>query len=333
MLYPLKFRPIYKERIWGGQMLEHALGKKSLPSGKIVGESWELCGMPGDSSVVSEGPLKGNSLAELVEIYMGDLVGEGVYDLFGDEFPLLIKFIDAKENLSIQVHPSDKVALERHDSMGKTEMWYVVDAEKGAQIMIGFDHNITPQEYTEAIEQGTLDSLITKFDVVPGQTFYIPAGAVHAICKGVLVAEIQQTSDITYRIFDWNRTDDKGKHRELHTSQALDVMDFSHHSSQYYLTQPQRTINNTHTLRNCKYFNSSLTQLDGSQELERIYEMIDSFVVYICIEGKLKISIQGQTDTTINRGETVLIPAIFDSVTLSGKGKIIETYIDSNSFE
>lgn len=333
MLYPLKFRPLYKERIWGGDLLAHSLGKKSLPKDKIVGESWELCGMPGDSSVVSNGALRGNSLSELVEIYMGDLVGEGVYDLFGDEFPLLFKFIDAQQNLSIQVHPGDEVAMERHGSMGKTEMWYVVDAEPGAQIMLGFERSVTADQYRQALEQGKVDELITRFDVTPGQTFYIPSGAVHAICKGVLVAEIQQTSDITYRIFDWNRVDDNGNPRELHTAQALDVIDFSHHSPEYYLTQPQQILNSTSTLRNCKYFNSSITVLDGTLELERQYEMVDSFVVYLCIEGSLVIKINGQPDTTIERGETVLIPAVFNLVALSGSGKIIETYIDSALFE
>lgn len=333
MLYPLKFKPLYKERIWGGDMLARSLGKRHMPKDKVVGESWELCGMPSDSSVVSGGALMDNTLAELVEIYMGDLVGEGVYDLFGDEFPLLVKFIDARENLSIQVHPGDEVALERHDSMGKTEMWYVVDATPGAKIMLGFEQSITKEQYQAALDGGAVDSLITKFDAVPGQTFYIPSGAVHAIGRGVLVAEIQQTSDITYRIFDWNRVDDKGNPRELHTAQALDVIDFSHHSPEYYLTPvPQGQADNS-VLRNCKYFNSSLTTLDGTRELERQYEMVDSFVIYVCIDGCLTIKIQGLHDTTIEKGETVLIPAIFDTVTLHGKGKIIETYIDSSSFE
>lgn len=325
MLYPLKFEPLYKERIWGGGRLAEALGKKSLPEGKIIGESWELCGMPQDCSVVSNGILKGNTLAELVEIYMGDLVGEQVYDLFGDEFPLLVKFIDAGENLSIQVHPGDEVALDRHNSMGKTEMWYVLHAEPGAQIMLGFLHNVTPEQYTEALEKGALDSLITKFDAVKGQCYYIPAGAVHAICKGVLVAEIQQTSDITYRLFDWNRLDDKGNPRELHTDQALQVIDLSHHTNPYYLTEPQTAPNTTLPLRNCAYFNTTLTTLDGTQELERNYLLLDSFQIYTCTQGALTIKIPGLPNTSITMGETVLIPAIFDLVTLSGCGQIIET--------
>ncbi|MEG2756019.1 MAG: type I phosphomannose isomerase catalytic subunit, partial [Mucinivorans sp.] len=209
MLYPLKFKPLYKERIWGGRELETTFGKK-LPSGKVIGESWELSAVAGDVSVVSNGKLKGNNLQELIEIYMGDLVGENVYDRFGDEFPLLIKLIDAQDFLSIQVHPNDELSRQRHNAYGKTEMWYVIDHKPGAELFLGFNQEMTREKYIDYLNLGKLDELLTRYKVSKNSAYFIPAGAIHAIGKGILIAEIQQTSDITYRVFDFNRVDANG---------------------------------------------------------------------------------------------------------------------------
>ena len=183
MLYPLKFKPLYKERIWGGQRLASAMGKK-LPEGVKIGESWEISGVEGDVSVVANGCLKSNNLQELIEVYMGDLVGEKIYDKYGLEFPVLIKLIDAEDVLSIQVHPDDKLAEERHHSYGKTEMWYVIAAEPGASLYVGFNRQVTRQEYLDAVAAGTLPSLLNKVEVKAGDAYFIPAGTVHAIGAG-----------------------------------------------------------------------------------------------------------------------------------------------------
>ena len=224
MLYPLKFKPRYKERIWGGDALHTKLGKK-IPKDTPIGESWELSAVDGDLSVVAKGPLAGNNIEELTEVYMGDLVGDRIYEKFGLQFPLLIKLIDAQDKLSIQVHPDDRLAAERHDSYGKTEMWYLLDCDKDAELYCGFSREVSREEYLRHVKAGTMADILERERVKPGDAFFIPAGTVHAIGKGCLIAEIQQTSDITYRIFDWIRTDDHGHARELHTDLALDAIE------------------------------------------------------------------------------------------------------------
>ena len=216
MLYPLKFKPILKEKIWGGRRLGEKLGKR-LPAGRAVGESWELSGLDGNRSVVRNGPLKGNDLEELIEVYMGELVGDRVYERFGLQFPLLIKYLDVQQPLSVQVHPNDDLAAERHGSYGKTEMWYVVDCGPDAALRVGFDGPVTREQYAEHVERGTLPELLAKARVHPGDTFFVPAGTVHTIEGSVLIAEIQQASDITYRIYDWDRVGPDGRKRELQT--------------------------------------------------------------------------------------------------------------------
>ena len=224
MLYPLKFKPILKEKIWGGRRLGEKLGKR-LPAGRAVGESWELSGLDGNRSVVRNGPLKGNDLEELIEVYMGELVGDRVYERFGLQFPLLIKYLDVQQPLSVQVHPNDDLAAERHGSYGKTEMWYVVDCGPDAALRVGFDGPVTREQYAEHVERGTLPELMAKARVHPGDTFFIPAGTVHTIEGSVLIAEIQQASDITYRIYDWDRVGPDGRKRELQTDLAADAID------------------------------------------------------------------------------------------------------------
>jgi len=224
-LYPLKFKPIFKDKIWGGNKIKTLLNKDFSPLPNC-GESWEISGVQDEISVVSNGFLIGNNLQELIEIYMGDLVGDQVYQKYGIEFPLLIKFIDAHDDLSIQVHPNDKLAMQRHNAYGKTEMWYIIDADRGAKLISGFNTEVTKDAYIKHLENNTLNLILNYEEVKAGDVFFMPAGRVHAIGKGILLTEIQQTSDITYRIYDYNRKGTDGKPRELHTSLALDAIDF-----------------------------------------------------------------------------------------------------------
>lgn len=323
-LYPLKFSPILKDKIWGGIKLSKLFGKESATD--KAGESWELSGYEGDESVVVNGFLEGNNLVELAEVYMGDLIGDKIYDRFGLSFPLLFKLIDANENLSIQVHPGDEVAAERHNSFGKTEMWYVVDADPGAELIIGFTRDCSKEEYVEALENDRVENLLQKVPVKKGDVFFIPAGLVHAIGKGVVVAEIQQSSDITYRIYDYKRVDDQGNERDLHTAEALDVINFS--ASTNPKTACQAEMNEVTSLVTCEYFTTNL--LKFNLQLIRNYAALDSFVAYMCLEGSFDIHTNDDI-TTIEKGDTVLIPAIIDEVRLiphSEKVLMLEVYIN-----
>lgn len=321
MLYPLKFKPLYKERIWGGRRMAEAFGKK-LPEGKKIGESWELSGVEGNLSVVSNGKLAGNNIEELIEVYMGDLVGDSVYEKFGLEFPLLIKFIDAADVLSIQVHPDDKLAAERHNAYGKTEMWYVLDNDPGAELCLGFNRKVSREEYLESVKNGNLPELLDRVKVKPDDAYFIPAGTIHAIGKGLLVAEIQQTSDITYRVFDWNRVDDNGNPRELHTELAVDAINFGDHEEYNVTVSPKK--GEAAQMQSCPYFASSVLSVNG--EMVRPYVELDSFVIYICLEGKADL-VWEKGRETIKKGETMLIPAEIDEITFEGDAKIIEVYI------
>lgn len=322
-LYPLKFEPICLEKIWGGNRLKTIFNKHY--NLKNCGESWEISGYDDKISVVANGFLKGNDLNELVEIYMGDLVGDKVYEKFGLEFPLLIKFIDAQEDLSIQVHPNDELSLERHNAYGKTEMWYVVDAADGALINSGFNQPVDREKYLEYLENGKLTDLLKYDEAKVGDVFFIPAGRVHAICKGSMVTEIQQTSDMTYRIFDYNRKDDKGKLRELHNDLALDAIDFSYLDE--YKTKYRAEINKSTEIVSCKYFTTNILEFD--RPIEKDYFKLDSFVIYITLESDFEIETEAGTEK-VGKGETVLIPAIIDGVKLipqNGKVKLLEVYI------
>lgn len=322
-LYPLKFTPICLEKIWGGNRLKTLLNKKY--DAKNCGESWEISGVEGNISVVANGFLKGNNLAELVEIYMGDLVGDKVYEKFGNEFPLLIKFIDPQDDLSIQVHPNDELSKERHNAFGKTEMWYVVDVTEGALINSGFNQPVDREKYIEYLENGNLIDLLKYDEVKVGDVFFIPAGRVHAIGKGSMVTEIQQTSDVTYRIFDYNRTDEKGNLRELHTELALDAIDFSYLDD--YKTKYTPVPNKSTEIVSCKYFTTNILEFDKT--IEKDYFKIDSFVIYITLEGNFEIETEAGTEK-IAKGETVLIPANIDILKIKptkGKVKLLEVYI------
>lgn len=321
MLYPLKFKPLLKERIWGGEALRTAMGK-TLPEGKKIGESWELSGVDGDISKVINGKLKGNDIQELIEVYMGELVGDKIYAEYGLEFPLLIKLIDAQDVLSIQVHPGDELARERHDSYGKTEMWYVIDATPGASLYMGFKENVTREQYLDAVAQGTLPQLLNRIEVSPGEAYFIPAGTIHAIGKGLLIAEIQQTSDITYRVDDWGRLDDNGNPRQLHTELAVDALDFVQGKKLDVTAQPIE--NKAVKLVECKYFTTNSLKVNGS--VEREYVALDSFVIYICLGGSLNVKYSDGSET-LAKGECMLIPASIDSVILEGEATILEIYI------
>lgn len=323
-LYPIKFKPIFHEKIWGGNRMKTILNK-DFGALANCGESWEISGVEGNISVVSNGMLAGNDLNELVEIYMGDLVGDKVYEKFGQEFPLLIKFIDAQDDLSIQVHPNDKLSKERHNAFGKTEMWYVAGTEDGALINSGFNQEVSREKYLEYFKEGKLTDLLHYDEAKVGDVFFIPAGRVHAIGKGCLVAEIQQTSDVTYRIFDYNRTDDKGNERELHTDLALDAIDFSYASE--YKTKYEIETNKSVELVSCPYFTTNI--LEFNNEIDKDYIAIDSFVIYMTMEGSFDIISEAGKET-VGMGETVLIPASLESIQLkpnSANVKIMEVYI------
>lgn len=324
MLYPLKFEPILKDKIWGGTKLKSLFGKAAT-SDKL-GESWELSGYEADESVVTNGFLAGNNLPELIEIYMGELVGDKIYDEYGLYFPLLFKLIDANENLSIQVHPGDEVAAERHNSYGKTEMWYVVDADPGAELIIGFTENCSRDEYLDALDAGLVEDLLQKVPVKKGDVFFIPSGLVHAIGKGVVVAEIQQSSDITYRIYDYKRTDDQGNERELHTEQALDVINFE--ASKEPKTNYEPLLNEITPLVTCDYFTTNMLRFDHNITLH--YAKIDSFVAYMCLEGNFVIEFEGEK-TIVNKGDTILIPACIDELSLIPDSLVtlLEVYVES----
>jgi mannose-6-phosphate isomerase len=323
-LYPLKFKPILKDRIWGGDQLKTVFGKQGKCS--VCGESWELSAVPQDISVVENGFLKNNSLVELIEVYMGDLVGDKVYEKFGFDFPLLIKLIDANDDLSIQVHPNDELALQRHQSFGKTEMWYVLDAKQGAGLISGFNKQTTKEEYVNNLNNKTLKELLHRIPVTKGDVFFIPSGRVHAIGAGILLAEIQQTSDITYRIYDWDRVDANGKSRELHTDLALDAIDYKYYSDvkTAYKDKENEVVN----LAKCQYFTTNRIKL--TKVIERDYIDIDSFVIYICCNGAFDLVYNGNDKLEVSKGQTVLLPAVFKNVKLVPKAsaEVLEVYID-----
>lgn len=322
MLYPLKFKPILKEKIWGGSMLHSALNKGSKEMTNC-GESWEISGIQGDLSEVANGLLEGNNIQELLEVYMTELVGEKVYEKFGDEFPLLIKFIDANHDLSIQVHPNDQIAKEKHDAYGKTEMWYVLEANKDAKLITGFKKKINKSNFNEIVEGGNLEEFLNYEIVKAGDVFHIPSGRVHAIGAGILLVEIQQTSDVTYRIFDYNRKDKDGNDRELHLDLAAEAIDFE--VEENYRTEYLALPNIESKIIHCEYFKTNI--LDFDKEIHKNYDFIDSFVIYICLKGSFAIQ-HNEKSLEIIKGETVLIPAEIKLLNLipNPEAVILEVY-------
>ncbi len=316
--YPLKFQPILKERLWGGTKLGTQLNKPIHSD--ITGESWELSGVAGDVSVVSNGALKGTSLSSLIEGKAEELLGTSVVERFGKEFPILIKFIDAKQDLSIQLHPNDALAKERHNSHGKTEMWYVMDAEKDANLIVGFNRPMTREQYVQSLENNTLLDYMNYEKVRSGDTFFINTGKIHAIGAGVLLAEIQQTSDVTYRVFDFNRRDKEGNLRELHTDLALEAIDFNQKDD--FKVSYEITKDRVNPMVRCPYFNTNFLHLQG--DFVQDTSQRDSFTIYMCVEGKAQIgNIHGRC--TVRKGETVLLAANSDTISFKTSGcKLLE---------
>ena len=327
MLYPLKFMPLFKNKVWGGNKIA-SLGFDYSPLPNC-GEMWVLSGLKDNESVVADGPLAENNLAELLEIYMGDLIGEKNYEHYGNDFPLLIKVIDACDKLSIQVHPDDELAQERGMVGGKSEMWYVMEAEKGAEIIDGFDEVVPKEMIAEYAASGHLEKKLHVEHPQNGDVYYLPAGRVHALGKGLLIAEIQQSSDCTYRLYDYNRPDKDGKLRELHVSEALDAIDYS------VVKEPRTAYeyrkNETVEIVNTPYFVTNLISLD--KPMRKDFSKLNSFVVYMCVEGIAAVRTM-DTIAPMHAGECVMVPAVAETVELfsQGQAKLLEVYIDPDQY-
>lgn len=318
-----KFRPILKSMLWGGEKL---IPYKGIASDmKQVGESWEISGVKDNESVIAEGPDAGLTLPQLLERDGAKLLGAKNYERFGNEFPLLIKFIDAREDLSIQVHPNDEQAWERHQSKGKTEMWYVVDAEPGSRLRSGFAKKVTPEEYEASIADNTITDLLAEYDIHAGDLFFLPAGRIHSIGAGAFIAEIQQTSNITYRIYDFNRRDANGNTRELHTEQSKAVIDYNVLPD--YRTKYENKKDERVGLVSCDYFTTSL--LDLTKQYNMDIAELDSFVIAICTSGSGTITDDKGESIEIKQGETILIPATAKKleITPNGEMKILTSWI------
>ena len=311
-MYPIKFEPLLKSVVWGGDKI---VPYKDIEStAKNVGESWELSAVAGNESIVSNGEFAGRSIVELIKEYKADLLGEEVYAECGDTFPILVKFIDARDDLSIQVHPDDELAAVRHNgSKGKTEMWYVVKADEGAHLMSGMSQQITPKEYVRRIENNTITEVLCDYKVKEGDVFFLPAGRVHSIGKGCFIAEIQQTSDITYRIYDFGRLGLDGKPRELHVEQSKDAVDYSVLDD--YKTSYTPEQNKPVSLVECDYFKTHLLELTESVEVP--VEANDSFMIVICLEGAGTLTDSNGYSLNLKQGETVLVPAKIEGFILS----------------
>ena len=318
LFYPLLFKPIFKERIWGGIKLKEVLNKSF--DGSQIGESWELSTVENDISVVVNGAFEGLNLNQLIEKYPTEVLGIKSIQHFGNNFPLLFKFIDAKEDLSIQVHPNDALAKERHNSFGKTEMWFVMQADDNARLVVGFKDKTNKKEYQEHLENKTLVAVLNETPVKVGDAFFLETGTVHAIGAGVLIAEIQQTSDITYRLYDWDRVDANGVGRELHTDLALDAINFEPTNTKLdYEVVKNKSVN----LVECPFFNTNILQISEKYNWKKTKE---SFTVLMCTEGSFTI-IMLHFKAEFKKGDTILIPAIIDGFEIIGEATLLEIAI------
>ena len=323
VLYPMKFRPLFKDKIWGGQRIRTSLGLDFSPLPNC-GEAWVLSGVPGSESVLVNGYLAGNELPELVEVYMDDLVGEKVFEKFSNEFPILVKFIDSNDYLSIQVHPDDALAASRGIGSGKSEMWYILDAEPGAEIIDGFNRKTDREIYQQFLGNKRLKEILNVEKVKKEEVYSIPAGRIHALGPGILLAEIQQTSDVTYRIFDWDRVDEKGKSRELHIDLALDAIDFR--KPEFTRASYRKVKNQSSSLVVNPHFTTQI--LDFNKAIRKDYSLLDSFVIYLCVDGKARVEC-GQTVESLKKGEVMLIPAVIEEVVLTptNECRILEIFM------
>jgi mannose-6-phosphate isomerase len=316
--YPLQFTPILKERIWGGEKLQTLLNKSI--SSPITGESWELSTVTGDVSVVSNGAFQGRSLTELIEQQPEAILGTKVFQQFGTQFPLLFKYLDAREDLSIQVHPNDALAKERHNSFGKTEMWYVMQADPKSRLIVGFKEDSSPAEYVEKLDKSELLSILDTKEVQKGDVFFLETGTVHAIGAGLVIAEIQQTSDITYRLYDFDRKDAAGNTRELHVDLALEAINYQKVDTQQSYTKIK---NESNVMVDCPYFTTNFIPLEGQVAVSKNRT---SFTVYMVVEGSCSIEANGEQHA-YKTGDTILIPAALQLFTLSGNASLLEIYI------
>ena len=341
--YPLTFELNLHKMIWGGSRL---MAFKGLPSSgdDHVGESWEVSAVEGNESVISNGSFKGRTLADLLKEYKEKLVGNTVYKRYGDKFPLLVKFIDAAHDLSIQVHPNDSLSMQRHGKFGKTEMWYVMEAQPDAHLYCGFNTPISKYEYRKRVEDHSITEVLRKYTVEAGNVFFIPAGRVHAICEGPLVAEVQQSSDVTYRIYDYDRMGLDGKPRQLHTELAVDAIDYS--VNEMTATPYEREVNKPVYVADCPFFTVKLVEIN--RPFHRKLYKYDSFVIYMCLEDDCKIEVLSTkgygwgvmpevTEIVLKKGNSCLVPASVSDIRLvplgpEKKTKLLEVYIDNKNY-
>ena len=316
-----KFEPLLKQTIWGGNKI---VAFKHIQSDmENVGESWEVSGVPGDESVVANGECKGKTLNEVLAEMKQKLVGEENYKRFGDRFPLLIKFIDARQDLSIQVHPDDETAHRQGKAMGKTEMWYVMDSDEDASLKVGLKKKITPEEYARMVEDDTICDALGNYKVKSGDCFFIPAGRIHAICSGSFIAEIQQTSDVTYRIYDYKRKDKDGNYRQLHTKEAAEAIDYTVLDD--YRTEYTPVKNEATQLVSCPLFTTAVYDLTEPMTLD--YSELDSFVILIALKGEGSILTASGESYSFREGESILLPATTETVKVEGNIKFLETFV------
>jgi mannose-6-phosphate isomerase len=316
-LYPFTFDPIYKERIWGGNRLKTLFDKK-IPSNRI-GESWEISSLPEDVSVINNGIYKGKTLNEIISLFPEEILGESVVKEYGKQFPLLIKLLDAKEDLSIQLHPNDYLAQKRHKSFGKTEMWYVVDAEKGSRIIIGFKKESNQKEYLKYLSSNKILDLLEEIPVQKGDVYMLETGTIHAIGAGIVIAEIQQKSDVTYRIYDWERKDAEGKTRELHTDLALEAINYKTTPSKKEYSTKKNFLNTT---VQSTYFTTSLLNL----EKDFSFNTNGKFAILMCIDGFFEIDLN-RIVYSYKKGDSILIAAILGKIKLKGNATILHITI------
>ncbi len=318
---PLKFKALLKQTIWGGDKI---IPFKHLDDHlENVGESWEISGVPGNETVVADGDYAGKKLNELVIEQKDKLVGKANYERFGDEFPLLIKFIDARQDLSIQVHPTDEIAKRQGKERGKTEMWYIMDSDKDAKLYSGLKMQITPEQYKAMVEDDTITDALAQYDVKEDDCFFLPAGRIHAIGTGCFLAEIQQTSDVTYRIYDFKRKDKDGNYRQLHTKEAAECINYTVEDD--YRTHYEQKKNEGVTLVECPYFTTAVYDLDEPMTLD--YSELDSFVILIGLKGEGTITDNEGNTVTISAGESILVPATTETLKVEGTIKMLETYV------
>ena len=317
-LYPLQFQPILKDRIWGGTKLKTYLNKPI--TSEITGESWEISTVENSISIVSNGTLRGKSLNELINEFPEQVLGTKVYKQFGKQFPLLFKYLDAREDLSIQVHPNDELAKKRHDSFGKTEMWYVMQADVDASLIVGFKEKSSPEEYLKALKNNTILDILDTKKVKKGDVFFLATGTVHAIGAGTVIAEIQQTSDITYRIYDFNREDANGNKRELHVDLALEAINYDVVEAQRHYS---KVVNTSNEMINCQYFTTNFIPLDGKVNF---HKKNVSFSVFMCVEGNFELIYNAET-YNYKTGDTILLPAEITDFEINGKASVLEIYI------